>query len=243
MDSGVYAACAGLVAKIRALDSSAHNLANISTTAFKGERVGFQALLAQSNGSRLSGVNQAINSFGVTDVPTRDLSQGSVERTGNPLDIAIEGPGYLALQTASGQAFTRNGHLEISASGQLVSAGGNVVLGDQGPITLPAGTVSISSGGVISVNGALVATLKLAEFAPHASIQETSPGVFLADAAPVAATRSMVRQGALEAANVNPVDSAVGLITIQREAQMLQRALSLLHGEMNRVATTDLARV
>jgi len=243
VDSGFYAACAGLVAKTKALDSVAHNLANVSTTAFKGQRVDFQALLAQSSGSGLSDVNQAINDYGVATDPSLNFTQGSIESTGNPLDLAVEGPGLLTLKTASGNAYTRNGHLQISSKGQLETSDGVPVVGDQGPISLPPGTVSISSGGVISVDGAIAANLKLVEFDNPNQLQETAPGVFVSTATPKAAKASTVRQGALEAANVNPVESTVGLITIQREAEMLQRALSLFHGDMNRVATTELARV
>ncbi len=243
VDSGFYAACTGLIGKMRALETAAHNLANVSTTAFKGEQVGFQELLARADESGLSGVNQAINNYGIADVPSLDLSQGSIERTGDPLDLAIEGSGFLSIRTAGGTGYTRNGHLQVSASGQLVTATGDVVLGDQGPIELPAGTVSISPRGVISVNGAIVATLKVVEFNSKASLREASPGIYLSDTTPKPASNSTVRQGALESSNVNPVESAVDLITIQREAEMLQRALSLLHGEMNRVAANDLAKV
>ena len=243
MDSGFYAACAGLVAKMRALDSAAHNLANVSTTAFKGERVDFQSVLAQAGSSGLSEVNQALNNFGVAGTPSLDLSQGLIERTGNPLDIAIEGPGYIAVKTASGTAYTRNGHLQLSSSGQLVTADGDEVLGGQGPITIPPGAVSISTDGVISVDGAIAGNLPLVEFTSQAPLEETAPGLFISSVTPKPAVKSEIRAGSLEAANVNPVGSAVGLIAIQREAEMLQRALSLFHGEMNRVAANDLARV
>jgi flagellar basal-body rod protein FlgF/flagellar basal-body rod protein FlgG len=85
--------------------------------------------------------------------------------------------------------------------------------------------------------------LKVVEFGPQDKMQETAPGVFLSSGNPVVASATKVRQGSLEAANVNPVEAAVGLIVVQREAEMLQRALSLFHGELNRVATTDLAKV
>jgi len=243
VDSGFYAACAGLVAKMRALESTAHNLANVSTTAFKGERVDFQELLAQSGPSNLSEVNQVINSFGVTGNPSINFSQGPIERTGNPLDIAIEGPGYLAVQTKTGTAYTRNGHLELSSTGQLVTADGDLVLSDQAPITIPPGNVSISPNGVISVDGAIAGNLQVVNFDSQSTLQQTAPGLFRSTAAPRPAANSAIRQGALESANVNPVETTVGLIAIQREAEMLQRALSLFHGEMNRVATSDLARV
>jgi flagellar basal-body rod protein FlgF len=243
VDSGFYAACAGLVAKMKALDSSAHNLANVSTTAFKGERIDFQSLLAQAGNGRLSPVNQALNSFGVAGIPALDFSEGQIERTSNPLDVAIEGPGFLAVQTKAGKAYTRNGQLQLSATGQLVTASGDPVLGTAGPINVSPGSVAISSDGVISVDGAIAGNLQLVEFDPAANIQETAPGLYVSSVPPKAAANSSVRQGALEAANVSPVEAAVGLVTIQREAEMLQRALSLFHGEMNRVATADLARV
>lgn len=243
MDSGFYAACAGLVARTRALESVAHNLANASTTAFKRERIDFQSLLTGPPNPASSVLNQAINNFGVAGSAAQDFSQGALERTGNPLDVALEGPGFLAVTTAWGTGYTRNGHLQLSSYGQLQTSTGDPVLGDQGPITLPPGSVSISQGGLISVNGAIAGTLRLAEFSPSAALTETAPGVFRSDSNPWAAVRSSVRQGALEAPNVNPVESTVELIAIQRQAEMMQRALSMIHGEMNRVATTELARV
>lgn len=243
MDSGFYAACAGLVAKMKALDSSAHNLANVSTTAFKGERVDFQSLLAKTATGALSQTNQALNNFGVAGNPALDLSQGQIDRTGNPLDVAIEGPGFLAVQTKSGKAYTRNGQLQLSATGQLVTVNGDAVLGTQGPISLPPGSVFISADGVISVEGAIAGNLQLVEFDRSANLQESSPGLYFSNGVPRQAAKSKISQGALEEANVNPIEAAVGLVTIQREAEMLQRALSLFHGEMNRVATADLARV
>lgn len=243
MDSGFYAACTGLVARFKALDSAAHNLANAGTTAFKGQQVGFQTLLAQSGNSDLSPVNRALNDYGVAGTPTLDMGQGEIQATGNQFDVALEGPGYLAVQTKTGTAYTRNGHMELSSAGQLVTTDGSPLLGDQGPITVPPGEVSISPTGVISVKDAIVGTLKVVEFGPKDNIQETAPGVFLSSGNPVEATATKVRQGALEAANVSPVEAAVGLIVVQREAEMLQRALSMFHGELNRVATTDLAKV
>jgi flagellar basal-body rod protein FlgF/flagellar basal-body rod protein FlgG len=108
---------------------------------------------------------------------------------------------------------------------------------------VPNGALAISPSGVLSVDGAIVGTLKVVDFDPKAQVQETAPGLFLATGTPKPATGTKVRQGSLEAANVNPVEAAVGLIAIQREAEMLQKALSMFHGELNRVATTDLARV
>src|SRR4051812_8493947 len=94
VDSGFYAACAGLVAKSQQLDLMAHNLANASTTGFKSQQVSFRSLVASSR-SALSPINEAINSYGVSGNPSLDLGAGSAERTGNSLDVSIEGPAFL----------------------------------------------------------------------------------------------------------------------------------------------------
>jgi flagellar basal-body rod protein FlgF len=243
MDSGFYAACSGLVAKTRQLESAAHNLANASTTAFKQEQVTFRSVLADA-GNGLSQINRDINQYGVAGDPNLNLSTGTIERTGNELDLAIDGNGYFAIQTARGAAYTRNGHLQLSASNQLVTADGSAVLGDQGPISLPPGTkVSFGPDGTISANGALVGKLKLVSFSPDAKLTEVTPGNFLGDGVPLAANGALVRQGSLEASNVDGVEAAVGLIAIQRHAEMLQRALSIFHSEFNRIAAGELSRI
>lgn len=243
MDSGFYAACSGLIAKTRQLEAAAHNLANSGTTAFKSQQISFRAVLAQSQGPLLS-VNRAINEYGVAGKPDVNFGQGSIERTGNDLDLAIEGPSFLALQTASGTAYTRNGKLHILSDGQLVTDAGNRVLGGQGPLQLPPGSkVSVSPDGTISANGVLVGKLKLVDFSTDTALVETAPGEFVSSSSGSPGGSSQVRQGALEASNVNGVEAAVGMIAIQRHAEMLQRALTIFHSEFNRIATEELSRV
>jgi len=243
VDSGFYAACSGLVAKEQQLELMAHNLANASTTGFKAQQVSFRSLLAASRDA-LSDLNRAINDYGVTGNPSLNLAPGSSERTGNPLDLSIDGPAFLAVNTAGGERYTRDGHLQLSATGQLVNGSGNAVLGEQGPILIPPGAaVTISPEGSISANGALVGRLKLVEFAPAATMQEIAPGIFTSSGTPQRSQFSGVRQGSLESSNVNGVEAAVSLIALQRHAEMLQRALAMFHSEFNRIAATELPRV
>jgi flagellar basal-body rod protein FlgF len=243
VDSGFYAACTGLVAKTQQLELMAHNLANVSTAGFKSQQVRFRSLLASSR-TTLSEVNRAINDYGVTGDPALNLQPGSAERTGNSLDVSIEGPGFLAVSAGKQQRYTRNGHLELSTSGQLVTSSGDPVLGEQGPITIPPGaTITISPDGAISANGALVGKLRLVEFDAAAPIDEIAPGVFASAGTPLQGNASRVRQGSLESSNVNGVEAAVGLIALQRHAEMLQRAVSIFHSEFNRIAATELPRV
>lgn len=243
MDSGFYAACSGLLAKSRQLELLAHNLANTSTTGFKSQQVSFRSLVAESHSS-LSEINQAINNYGVAGDPLLNLSAGASERTGNPLDVSIEGPAFLVVSAAGQERFTRDGHLQLSANGQLVTSAGYPVLGEQGPLSIPPGSaITISPEGTISANGALVGRLRLVEFNPSAQLDEIAPGIFRSTVAPNRAQSSSVRQGALESSNVNGVEAAVELIALQRHAEMLQRVLGMFHSELNRIAASELPRV
>jgi flagellar basal-body rod protein FlgF len=243
VDSGFYAACSGLVAKTQQLELLAHNLANASTTGFKAQQLSFRSLVAAASND-LSDLNRAINNYGVTGNPTLDLSTGSAERTGNNLDIFVEGPAFLAVSAGNQERFTRDGHLQLAANGQLMTSTGYPVLGDQGPISIPPGTaINISPEGTISADGALVGKLRLVEFDPGANVQEIAPGLFSASGSSKLARTPNVRQGSLESSNVNGVEAAVGLIALQRHAEMLQRALSIFHSEFNRIAATELPRV
>src|SRR5207302_8879038 len=106
MDSGYYAAYTALLSRTEALDTIANNLANANTPGFRAQRNMFSSVLQQSQGSQL---NRAINSYGVLSGSTLDATQGALQKTGNDLDVAIEGPGYFAIETAGGTMYTRDG--------------------------------------------------------------------------------------------------------------------------------------
>lgn len=257
MDSGFYAACAGLRAQSQALEVVAHNLANLNTAGYRGQQTTFQSLLVTSrptvpnvlNAALNSVLNSATNNFGVLEGTHLDMRTGNLQATGNPLDVAIEGSGFFTIQTADGVRYTRNGSFQVSSSGQLVTAAGDLVLGDpalkdKGGINVPAGAVSIASDGTLSVNGAVAGSIRLTEFAPGTRL--TAEGGALIEAPDGGAKpvlRPLLRQGTLESSNVNSIDSVVTLIGVQREAEMLQRAMSLFDTELNRIASTDLAKV
>jgi len=242
MNNGIYAASTGLMARTQELDVAANNLANANTTGFRGGRVSFhtQLMTASSNPG-----TKAVSSFGVLGAPRTDFSQGSLEQTGNPLDLALEGPGFFAVQAPTGVQYTRNGSFHLSSTGQLVTQEGYSVLGSDGAITMPHGTAEISTSGVISSDGAVAGQIKLVQFDSSVPLTSLGQGYFSAPqaAATDAGTDLGVRQGALENSNINPVASAVGLIEIQRNAEMLQRALNTIHTEFNRTAAQELPKV
>jgi len=257
VDSGFYAACAGLQAQSQALEVVAHNLANLNTIGFRGDHATFQALLAVSRPTApnvlhnvlTSVLNSATNNFGVLEGTHMDMTAGNLETTGNPLDVGIEGAGFFAIQTARGIRYTRNGRFQVSGSGALETAAGDPVLGDpalgaKSVINVPAGPVSIASDGTLSVNGAVAGNIGLVEFAPGTKLTPEGETLLAApEGSAKLAQQPALRQGAIESSNVNSVSSVVTLIGVQRQAEMLQRAMTLFDNEFNRIASTDLARV
>jgi flagellar basal-body rod protein FlgF len=244
MDSGFYAACTALVSRTQALDTIANNLANASTVGFRAEHNVFSSVLASTGNVPDSALNQAVNTYGVLGGNALDQSQGALQKTGNQLDLGIEGPGYFVVQTADGPMYTRNGAFQVSSKGQLVTASGDAVMGDQGVITMLPGPVSISADGTISSNGAVAGKLRVVEFPAGTELTSMGSTYYSAPARTAApATNSYLRQGMLESSNVNPIASMVELITAQRSAEMAQRALGLFNNEMDKTATQDLPKV
>ena len=244
MESGYYAACTALVARTQALDTIANNLANANTVGFRTQHNVFRSVLADAGDSSESSIDQAINQYVTLGQTVIDQSQGAMQKTGNGLDLAIDGPGYFAVQTANGTMYTRNGAFQVSSSRQLVTASGDLVMGSSGAITLPSGDVSISSDGTISVNGAVAGKVNVVTFPAGTNLTSMGNTYYSAPAdAATPAVNSSVRQGMLESSNVNPILSMAELITAQRSAESAQRALSMFTSEMDKISATDLAKV
>jgi flagellar basal-body rod protein FlgF/flagellar basal-body rod protein FlgG len=244
LSSGFYAACAGLRAQTQALELIAGDVANISTTGYRGQQPMFASLLATANGQLPNALNRAINDFGVLEGSRVDLSPGNLERTGNPLDLAIEGSGFFAVQTAAGVLYTRNGNFQVSPRGQLTTSAGDAVLGEQGPITLPEGTASISSDGTISIQGAVAGKLRVVEFGPGTSPRAVGNSYYSAPAKAVRpAAEAAIRQSMLEGSNVNSVQAVVAMIAVQRHAEMLERAMSTFETSLDHIAASDLPKI
>lgn len=245
MDSGLYAACAGLMARTTSLDTIASNLANSSSAGFRGQRNVFGTVMAEAtHHGNLNALNQATNSYGVLTGTQMDSTQGTFAHTGNDLDVALEGSGYFAVKTGTGVSYTRNGSFQVSSAGVLVTGSGDAVLGEGGtPITLAKGPVTISTDGTVSSGGAITGKLKLVDFPITTSLTSRGNGYYTAPAAQEQAAAATVRQGSVENSNVSPVDGMVDLITAQRSAESMRHVLSMLDGDMDKTAAQDLARV
>jgi flagellar basal-body rod protein FlgF/flagellar basal-body rod protein FlgG len=233
------------MARTQALDTIAANVANSSSAGYRGEKNVFGTVLAEAGRhGRLSALNKATNSFSQVGDTQMDTTQGEISRTGNDLDLAIEGPGYFKVKSATGTAYTRNGHFHADANGMLVTDAGSPVLGDGGAIRLAKGKVSISANGTISCDGVISGKLAIATFAPgtklinHGGSQYGAP-----PGTELPASQASLQQGALEGSNVSPMEGVVQLITAQRAAESMRHALTLIDGEMDRATVQDLARV
>jgi len=244
VDSGFYAAAAGLKAQGQALEVAAHNLANINTTGFRGQQTTFQSLLALARPAVSNPFTLATNNYGVLEGAQLDLTAGTLTTTGNPLDVGIEGRGFFVIDTPRGTRYTRNGSFQVAASGELMTAAGDAVQGTTGRIQVPPGQVTISPDGTVSVNGTIAGQIRLADF-PAGTRLVSEGGTLLS--APAGseqpAANSALRQAALESSNVNAIGSVTTLIGVQREFEMLGRAMSLFDTEFNHIAASELAKV
>src|SRR4051812_20836762 len=233
----------------RELDVVANNIANIETTGYKADGSLFEEFLGSA---ARSAPNDGRVSYVLDRGVWHDMNQGPMQRTGNPLDVAIDGDGFLVVQTPQGERYTRNGSLQISPTGQLVTNDGNAVLGDSGPITFQNTDrqISISRDGTISVReGASNADsargkLKLVAFDNKQQLRKDGSGTFAAAgrAAPHPATAAGLQQGSIEKSNVRGVVEMSRMIEITRSytqiATMLQQ-----QGDQSTQAINKLADV
>src|SRR5208283_607330 len=244
MDSGFYAACTGLLTKIDALELTANNMANLSTTGYKGQVEFYSSLEASMGNRRLSSLNQAVNNYGVLGGAAVDMKTGEFQKTGNDLDLAMEGQGFFVVKTPAGIRYTRNGNFHTDADGHLLTATGDPAMGEEGPVELPSGAITISSDGTISQQGAVVAQMKLVNFKPGTALTAEGNSYYQAPAgSEQPADDPRLAQGMLESSNLNPVGAAVSLIALQRHAQLLEQALSIFHSVFNSAPAQDLSRV
>ena len=244
MDSGYYAAMTGLVARGQALDTAAANLANAQTPGYRAERDFFRSVLLGRD-AQDSQLGQTVNNYGLLGGDALNLAQGSLEQTGNPLDLALEGPGFFAVQTANGLRYTRDGGFHRSPKNLLVTAADEPVLSSSGrQIPIPPGEVSVAGNGVLSVDGGVAATIGLFTFASASALAPEGANRYVAreDAKPVL-SGATVHQGALEGSNQDVVQGTLELITMQRQAEMMQKALTIFHADFNKFATEDLPRI
>jgi flagellar basal-body rod protein FlgF/flagellar basal-body rod protein FlgG len=251
MDSGLYAAYTGLLARTQALDTAANNLANAGTAGFRAQRDYFSGVLAggiDQDPETASQVGQSVNGFGVLGGNRLDLGQGEIKATGNPLDLALEGQGFFAIQTSHGVRYTRDGAFSRSPTGVLQTLQGEPVLDDnQKPITIPTGTIYVSPDGSISVSTAdgsvIVGRVGAFDFPEKSVLTAEGANRFSANGAKPIPSNALLEQGSVEGANEDAVHGTMQLVLVQRQAEMMQKALSVFNNVFDKTASEDLPRV
>jgi flagellar basal-body rod protein FlgG len=228
MLEGLYSAAAGMSAQQEQLNAISNDLANVSTTGYKSERVGFRDLLY--NKLEQAGTVTTTGAGAGAQVIGRSQSQGSLQETGNPLDLAIEGDGYFEITRANGQlALTRNGTFGVDGSGAITNAEGNQLVP---PIKLPAGVsasdLSVSSDGTVSAGTHKLGQIKLVTVAAPDHLLADGSGALTPTAgsgAPQAASGAKIRQSALEGSNVDVAKEMAMMVSTQRNYDLASRAI------------------
>ena len=250
MQNAVLVGLSRQVGLAREMDVVANNIANLNTTGYKADGSIFEEFLssaarADQTGSRVSFVSDR----GVW----HDMRQGPIERTGNSLDIAVDGNAFLVVQTPRGERYTRNGALQINSTGELVTSDGYQVLGESGPITFQPKdrNITISEDGTISVQeGNNTATesqrgqLRIVSFDQPAQLLKDGSSTFTApaNAAPQADKTSRIVQGVVEKSNVRSVIEMSRMIEVTRTYTQVAAMLSQA-ADLQRTAIEKLAEV
>jgi len=244
MDKLSAIAASGLRARMQELDILANNLANTSSRGYKADREMY-SLYSSSDAS--GELDAAATTQPWIKSTWTDFAQGTVAPTGNPLDVALVGKGFLAVRGASGTLYTRNGSLKMTAKGDLVAAEDRAVLDTNGnPVKLdPAQSYEIDRTGAVTQGGNAVAQLSVVEFSNPAGLVKSGQSYFQSiGSSNVAkpAVETEVHQGQLEESNAGPAEGAVRLVSVMRQFEMLQKAITL-GAEMDKQAISEVAKV
>lgn len=227
--------------RMESLDLLANNLANTETGGYKADRE-FYSIYTSAEAS--ADAQNNLTTLPVIQRQWTDLSPGELRPTWNSLDLAINGDGMFAVQTAHGTRYTRNGNFRLSPTGTLTTADGNAVQSKAGtPIALDqALPIEVLPDGTVQQSGAAVGQIQMASFDPGSLAKEGSNYFIALPGAPQKAATGSVMQGKLEQSNVGTAESAVRLVSITRQFEMLQKAASL-GNDLNKRAIEEVARV
>jgi flagellar basal body rod protein FlgG len=228
MAGGHYVALSGMRTRLDELDRLASDLANVGTAGYKAERTGHRNVPRPVFDDALESAIDS--SLGERKL---DARQGAIEPTGRVLDVAIEGAGFLAVDTPAGPRYTRNGHLNRAADGSLLTADGAVVRGADGPITVGTGRLAIEPDGTVLHDGVPAGKLAVVEFADPGRLVRETGALLRSDETPTPAATPMIRTGSLEKSNVSVVDRVAELTSVNRSFQALQKAVSVLMNDVD----------
>jgi flagellar basal-body rod protein FlgF len=241
MDQLTITAASGMRSRIEALDLLANNLANTGTTGYKADREFYNLYVSSDADTQTTLPNIERNWI--------DYSQGIVKETGNPLDVALAGKGFLTVDSPTGPLYTRNGSFRLSPTGILETAEGYSLRANTPTHKIQAnptaGPLQIQKDGSVLQDGQILGVLTLADWTGSNPLQKRDGLYFQwtdSTRPPAIPANIEVLQGRLEGSNAGPAEAAVKLVGVLRQFEMLQKAMNL-GAEMNRKAVEDVARV
>jgi flagellar basal-body rod protein FlgF len=224
------------------MDTTANNLANLTTAGFKVEHVVSRELSQKP--ATADDLPHEI-SFADAYMLQRDFSTGPLEQTGNALDFAINGEGFFEVQTANGPAFTRDGRFNLNDAGEIVTRNGDIVMGDGGPITVDptGGPLSVSREGSISQDGVVLGTMQVKMFQTPGALERVGSNLWKpTDEQPTAATEAQVVSGFVEGSNVNAVLELTEMIEVSRAYTSIAKMIAQ-SDELRGTSIDKLARI
>jgi flagellar basal-body rod protein FlgF len=244
MDPLTIAAASGLRSRMEALELLANNLANTGTSGYKSDREFYGIFTGEAEDVMGNGSSSTLP---VVERQWTDFSQGTIQPTGNPLDVALTGRGFLTVNGPGGTLYTRSGNMHLSNTGELITGEGfQIRANGGGPIRVSSGTpIEISTDGTVRQDGKVLGQLELVDFKSTDSLRKMSGSCFQ-NTNPtnpaVAAGDVQVQQGKLEGSNVVVPEAAMRLVGVMRQFEMLQKAVSM-GVDMNKKAIEEVARV
>jgi flagellar basal-body rod protein FlgF len=242
MDTITGAAASGLRSRMESLDMLANNLANADTGGYKTDREFYSLYVAPE----AAGADSSV-SMPVIERAWTDFSQGVIRPTGNPLDLALSGKGFFSVDGPAGPLYTRQGAFKLSPAGLLVTTEGYPVrlVGGRQLQASSSAPIEIGVDGGVSQQGEALGQLAVMNFADAGTLAKHGSNYYQsADpmASPAPASGVEVQQGRLESSNVGTAESAVRLVSVMRQFEMLHKAISI-GAEMNKKAVEEVARV
>lgn len=245
MDNLTIAATSGLRSRMESLDILANNLANSATNGFKRDQEFYGVYSsADSSDSESGGPGSTLPTI---EKQWTDFSQGTLQVTGNPLDVALNGDGFLAVNGPTGTLYTRAGNLQVLSSGALATTSGYTLRSTGGgTIQIAANQpITITPDGTVQQSGQTVGQIAIVNFKSTGSLQKMGSTSFQntdAKNPPVAANNVVVQQGKIEGSNVPVAEAAMGLVGVMRQFEMLQKAIGISN-EMDTKSIQEVARV
>jgi flagellar basal body rod protein FlgG len=244
MDPISVLAAGGIRSRMESLDLLANNLANAATSGYKVDREFYSLFTSDAAEANELGYKTVLPSI---EQHWTDFSQGVLQNTGNPLDLALSGAGFFAVNGPSGPLYTRNGAFQLSGSGTLITSDGYPVRArGGGTITAdPSMPIEVTPDGDVQQKGSTIGSLDLVKFADPMALQKRGNNNFQVTdptKTPSDATDIEVHQGQTESSNVNTPAAAVQLVGVLRQFDMLHRAITLA-ADMQKKGIDEVARI